>query len=167
VLYLTINQRGFDFFIFIFVSCSTCTIITATLISFHVQKKEKKNRINLQLLCYSQAKSNPIARRPRPSRRSRALKHSLGERSLTHELLSSPFVLVVCPPPCRNSLVHLAKTTHPNHNGHPSHPRPRRQTHRPSDGNGNGLLGSYSAHSLSHGLTQCFGCWVPCGQACW
>jgi hypothetical protein len=166
VLCLTINQRGFYFFIFISVSCSSCTIITATLISFHIQKNVKI----FQLLCQPEAcmaKSNPIARRPRPSRRSRALKHSLGERSLTHELLSSPFVLVVCPPPCRNSLVHLAKTTHPNHNRHPSHPRPRRQTHRPSDGNGNGLLGSYSAHSLSHGLTQCFGCWVPCGQACW
>jgi hypothetical protein len=139
---------------------------------FRCKRKKEKNRINLQLLCCSQAcmeKSNPIARSPRPSRRSRALKHSLSERSLTLELLSSPFVLVICPPPRSNSLVHLPKIFHPNHNRHPSHPHPVpcRQTHRPSDGNNNGLLRSDSAHGLLHGLTQCFGRWVPCGRACW
>lgn len=173
-LCLTINERGF----YSSFSCLFLVVVvqSSPRHSFHFicKRKKKTNRINLQLLCYSQAcmeKSNPISRRPRPSRRSRALKHSLSERSLTLELLPSPFVLVICPPPRSNSLVHVSKITHPNHNGHPSYPHPRpsprRQTHRPSNGNSNGLLRSDSAHGLPYGLTQCFGRWVPCGRACW
>jgi hypothetical protein len=164
------TNGGFYFFIFISVSCSTCNSHhhATHFISNAKERKDKPSTFTFMLLTGLQSK--PIARRPRPSRRSRALKHSLSEGSLTLELLPSPFVLVICPPPRSNSLVHLPKITHSNHNGHLSHPhlrpRPRRQTHRPSDGNSNGLLRSDSAHSLPHGLTQCFGRWVPYGWAC-
>ena len=152
LLFQSNNGEGGGFYflhIHFLLSCSTCIQSSPVTNQYFHLFYAALNQVCTEI-------SNPIARGPRPSLRFRALEHGQSERCLTLELLPSPLVLIVCPPPGSNSLMHLPKVTHPNHNGHYpplSHlhlhlcPRSRRrrrsqrsQTHRPSDGNSNGLL---------------------------